>query len=265
MKTLFLFLLSAATFVQPAAAQIIEHPIIDQLATTADVIAVARLREPQIWQTSQLVVMTGQSKALIERSLKGGELPLKVMIRVVRHLAPESLTREPSQAPSEAKEFPKTPATPTEFREAGDTANLENADKVIVFLRRSKLGTLSAIDGFLYALPYSPELEKWVATSVKDQHNLKAGDGDDAEKSIDTSIIPRKSQIYQEIKRRNPQQRILLSEEEKTAEWVQVAIVEDHPTHVVTLERLRVYAGGRIERLTYDDNGEDVWIRDDQP
>ena len=48
-------------------------------------------------------------------------------------------------------------------------SRLDNADKVIVFLRRSKDGGLSAVDGFLYTLPYSAELESAVLSAAKNQ------------------------------------------------------------------------------------------------
>jgi|GEM_PF-5995748 len=82
------------------------------------------------------------------------------------------------------------------------------------------------------------------------------------EKPIDTSIVFRNSQAYLSIKKRNPGLRLLLLEEAKSPKWVQVAIVEDHPTHVITLERLRVHSDGSIERLTYDAEGDDVWLPD---
>jgi len=164
-----LLLLLAVAFGYPAAAQSNEHPIIHQLAAKADAIAVARLREPQVWRTSELIVMTGQSTARIERTLKGKELPLKITVQVVRHLDPEILVLEPPQVPSAARGFPATPAMPGEIGKARDTDSLENADKVIVFLRRSGKGELSAVDGFLYTLPYSPELERAVSSAAKHQ------------------------------------------------------------------------------------------------
>lgn len=143
--------------------------MIHQLTAEADVIAVAKLCEPQMWFTSELIVMTGQSSALVERTLKGKELPSKVTVQVVRHLDIENLALEPPQVPNKAKNFPATPASPSKFTRADDTTGIDNMDKVIVFLRRSKDGELSAVDGFLYTLPYSTELESAVLSAAKNQ------------------------------------------------------------------------------------------------
>jgi hypothetical protein len=166
-----LLLLLAVSFGHPAAAQTNEHPIIHQLATAADVIAVARLREPQLWRSSELIVMTGLSTALIDRTLKGEVQPPKIMIQVVRHLDIEHMEPELPNAPSPngGLKFPVTPAIPSKPTNVHDTTGLESADKVIVFLRRSKEGTLSAVDGFLYTLPYSLELEGAVSSAVRTQ------------------------------------------------------------------------------------------------
>jgi hypothetical protein len=166
-----LLLLLAVSFGFPAAAQTNEHPIIHQLVTSADVIAVAWIRDPQFWFTSELIVMTGQSTALVERTLKGEKLPLKITVGVVRHLDIESLVLERPQEPSPKGrlEVPVTPAIPSKFTTVDDTDRLKSADKVIVFLRRGKDGTLSAIDGFLYTLPYSLELEGVVSAAAKNQ------------------------------------------------------------------------------------------------
>jgi hypothetical protein len=172
-----LLLLLAVSFGFPAAAQTKEHPIIYQLVTTADVVAVARVRDPQIWLTSELIVMTGQSTALVERTLKGEKLPLKITVGIIRHLDTESLVLERPQEPNPkgGLEFPVTPAIPSKFTKVDDTDRLKSADKVIVFLRRSKDGTLNAIDGFLYTLPYSLELEGVVSAAAKDQAQQDGG------------------------------------------------------------------------------------------
>jgi len=164
-----LFLLLAASFGCPVVAQTNEHPVIHQLATSADVIAVARLREPQIWRESELIMMTGQSTALVERTLKGEALPTKITIQIVRHLDIEHMAIETPQAPNPKTglDFPVTPAIPSKFITVDDTDRLKSADKVIVFLRRSKDGTLNAVDGFLYTLPYSFELEGVVSSAAK--------------------------------------------------------------------------------------------------
>ena len=145
--------------------------MIYQLAAEADVIAVAKLREPQIWITSELIVMTGQSTALVERTLKGKEQPSKITVQVVRHLDIESLVFECPQKPSPkvGPEVPVTPAIPSKFTTVDDTDRLKNADKVIVFLHRGEDDTLNAIDGFLYTLPYSLELEGVVSVVAKNQ------------------------------------------------------------------------------------------------
>jgi hypothetical protein len=83
--------------------------------------------------------------------------------------------------------------------------------------------------------------------------------------SIDVSIVFKRSQVYFDIKKRNPDQRHLLMEDSRSPEWVQVAIVEDHPTHVVAIERFRVYANGRIEKLILKADGEEAWIPDNRP
>lgn len=80
--------------------------------------------------------------------------------------------------------------------------------------------------------------------------------------SIDTSIVFKCSRTYLDIKKRSPGQRLLLMEDSSSPEWVQVAIVEDHPTHVVRLATLRVHGDGRIERLILDDDGEEAWRPD---
>ena len=85
------------------------------------------------------------------------------------------------------------------------------------------------------------------------------------EQPIDLSIVFKNSRTYLDISKRNPDQRHLLMVDSRTAEWTQVAIVEDHPTHVVTLDRLRVYANGRIERLILEDDGEEAWVSDQRP
>lgn len=164
-----LLLLFAVSLGHPVLGQTNQHPIIHHLATTADVIAVARINDPKVWITSELVIMTGQSTALVERTLKGVELPSKITVQVVRHIDIETLALESPQAPIKTKNFPTTPASPTKFDRADDSASLDSADKVIVFLRRSKNGDLSAVDGFLYTLPYSPELESAISSAAKNQ------------------------------------------------------------------------------------------------
>ena len=172
-----LFLLLAVSFGFPAAAQTNEHPIIYQLAATADVIAVAKLREPQIWRGSELVVMTGHATALVERTLKDESLPSKITVQVIRHLDSESLVLERPEIPSPKAgfEFPVTPAIPSKFTTVDDTDRLKSADKVIVFLRRGKDGALNAIDGFLYTLPHSLELEGVVSAAAKNQAQQDGG------------------------------------------------------------------------------------------
>lgn len=152
-------------------AQTNEHPIIYQLVNTADVIAVARVREPQMWRTSELIVMTGQSTALVERTLKGEKLPSKITVQVVRHLDIENTALEPPQEPNpkSGSEFPVTPAIPSKFITVDATDQLKDSDKVIVFLRRSEDGTLNAVDGFLYTLPHTRELEGAVSSAAKHQ------------------------------------------------------------------------------------------------
>jgi hypothetical protein len=166
MKSLFTIL--AILFGHSATAQTNAHPMLHQLAAEADVIAVAKLREPRIWFTSELIRMTGQSTALVERTLKGKELSKKITVLVVRHIDIENITSEPPQVPIEAKNFPVTPSSPSKFAEA-ETTNLDHADKVIVFLRGSQDGELSAVDGFLYTIPYSGDLESAVLSAVKNQ------------------------------------------------------------------------------------------------
>jgi hypothetical protein len=172
-----LLLLLAISFGYPAAAQTNEHPIIHHLVTTADVIAVARLREPQMWIASELIVMTGQSTALVKRTLKGKELPTKINIQIVRHLDIEHMEPERPNAasPKGGLEFPVTSATPSKFIMVDDTNRLKSADKVIVFLRSTKEGTLSAVDGFLYTLPYSLELEGAISSATKNQAQQDGG------------------------------------------------------------------------------------------
>ena len=167
MKTLFLLLL-AVSIGYPAAAQSNEHPIIHKLATTADVIAIVRLREPPMWFTSELIVETGLSTALVERTLKGQKLPPRITIQVVRQWDPNPELPN-SENPKGELELPVTPATPSKSIKVDDTASLEKAEKVIVFLRRSEKGALSAVDGFLYTLPYSPELEGVVTSAANNQ------------------------------------------------------------------------------------------------
>lgn len=165
MRTFFTIL--AILFGCSSAAQ--EHPMIDQLAAKSDVIAVAKLREPQIWFTSELIMMTGHSSALVERTLKGKEQPSKITVQVVRHIDIENFALEPPQIPIQAKNFPVTPASPHKFVKSDASTDLDNADKVIVFLHRTKDGELSAVDGFLYTLPYSAELESAVLSAAKNQ------------------------------------------------------------------------------------------------
>lgn len=182
MKSLLILLAVSSGF--PAAAQSNEHPIIHQLVTTADVIAVARVRDPQMWFTSELIVMTSQSTAVVDRTLKGTELPTKITIQIVRHLDIEHSAPElPNAAdPKDDSEFPVTPATPSKFVKVDDTDRLKRSDKVIVFLRRSKDGTLNSVDGFLYALPYSLELDGVVSSAAKRQAQ-RGGAGQPATRS----------------------------------------------------------------------------------
>jgi hypothetical protein len=165
----FLFAIVATLIGYSSTAQTKPHPMIDQLAAEADVIVVAKHREPQIWRGSELIVMTGLSTALVERTLKGKELPSKITVKVVRHLDIQNLALEPPQVPIEAKNFPVTPVAPTKYVSPDVTTDQDNADKVIVFLRRSKDGELHAIDGFLYTLPFSDELESALLASIKNQ------------------------------------------------------------------------------------------------
>lgn len=176
MKPLLLVL--AVSFEFPASAQTSEHPVLHELATTADVIAIAKLREPQMWRTSELMVMTGHASALVERTLKGESLPSKTTVQVVRHLDIQSVALEPPQEPNSkgGSEFPVTPAAPSKFIVVDDTDQLMSAAKVFVFLRRAKDGTLNAVDGFLYTLPYSIEMEG-VVSSIAKRHAQQAVDG----------------------------------------------------------------------------------------
>lgn len=166
-----LLLLLAISFGLPAAAQTTEHPLIYQLATTADVIAVARMRDPQIWIGSELIVETAHSTALVERTLKGEKLPLKITIQIVRHLNLESMALERPQEPNQnsVSAFPITPTSTSKYITVDDTDQLKDAAQVIVFLRRAKDGTLSAVDGFLFTLPYTRELEGVVSSAAKNQ------------------------------------------------------------------------------------------------
>lgn len=164
-----IFALFAVLFTYSAEAQNNAHPILHQLVRDADVVAVAKLREPQLWVTSELIVMTGQSTAHVERTLKGKELPTKIIIRVVRNIDIEHVVSEEPQLPEKAVGFPVTPVIPTKFTKDEGAADATPADKVIVFLRRSENGDLSAVDGFLYSLPYSPELASAVLSATKNQ------------------------------------------------------------------------------------------------
>ena len=168
-----LLLLFAVSFGFPAAAQTPEHSVLHELATTADVIAVAKLREPQMWSMSELIVMTGHATALVERTLKGESLPSKITVQVVRQLDVQSVALERPQEPNAkgGAEFPVTPAAPSKFIVVEDTDQLKSAAKVFVFLRRAKDGTLNAVDGFVYTFPYSTEAEGMVSSLAKKHAN----------------------------------------------------------------------------------------------
>lgn len=165
-----LLLLFALVFGTVALGQSNEHSMVRELVTTSDVVVVAKHRPPQVWIASESVILTGQSEALVLRTLKGDESRMqRIKFEVVRHLDFDGLSAEAPSLPGEATGFPETPATPTEFQKPADSVNLEHFDKVMLFLRRAQNGSLRAADGFLYSLPYSPELEALVSILVKNQ------------------------------------------------------------------------------------------------
>lgn len=176
MKSLFLLL--AVSFEFSVAAQTNEHPVLHEMASTADVIAVAKLREPQVWRLSELIVMTGHATALVERTLKGESLPSKITVQVVRHLDLENLTLESPEVPilDSGWKIPAVQAASDKVIVADDKDQLKSAVSVLVFLRRAKDGTLNAVDGFLYTLPHSIELEG-VVSAIAKRNAQKAVDG----------------------------------------------------------------------------------------
>jgi len=81
---------------------------------------------------------------------------------------------------------------------------------------------------------------------------------------IDTSIVFKESKSYLEAKSANPDARLAIQEGARRDNYVEIAVIENHETHVVTLARLRVYSTGKILRMREDKDGEEVWISDNR-
>ena len=81
---------------------------------------------------------------------------------------------------------------------------------------------------------------------------------------VDTSIVFKESKSYLKAKSVNPDARLAIMEGARRDNYVEISVIENHETHVVTLARLRVYSTGMILRMREDKNGEEVWVSDNR-
>jgi len=160
-----------------ASADVVQkHPLLSELVGSADEIVVARQRLPQMWTTSELVVFTGLAEADITKSVKGtAGSGCRLRFRIVRIFEAEPEPIQEAAIPSESIQFPRTPDVPSEFKDTGEVKIPVKAPEEILFLRRNQDGSLSAIDGFVYALPYSVDLERAIRAVQKFQAQQGAG------------------------------------------------------------------------------------------
>ena len=164
-----------------ASADVVhEHPLLSELVGSADEIVVARQMSPKMWVTSELVVLTGVAEAAVTKSLKGSEgSGNRIKFQIVRVIDVEPEPIQKPKIPSGAEDFPKTPEVPQARSRSEDSKIAPEAPEEVLFLRRNQNGPLSALDGFVYALPYSVDLERAINTVQKSQAQ-QAGAGQPA-------------------------------------------------------------------------------------
>ena len=168
MNTINQILLAIIAFCAQSNAD--SHPIVSRLIESADVVVVAKYQEPHLWFTSGLIDLTGSAEAHVEKTLVSDHtLEKNIRFEVTRYLEIET-------------DF--EPAVPSELLVVPHPSDFDKLPSSIIFLRRSANGTLSAEDGFSFALPYSVELERVVASKLKKKAE-RAGAGQPATKPAD--------------------------------------------------------------------------------
>lgn len=135
------------------------HPLIQRLVESSDVIVVGTVKDPLVWFTSELIILTGTGEALVERPLLQDDGQIKegqkLEFRVVHNLDLDF-----DDLPQAAAQEEKKTAEGGQPNEAGPDS--PGKQRLIVFLKRDGKGTLYAEDGFLFTLPHDGSLERLV-------------------------------------------------------------------------------------------------------
>ena len=152
------FLLVALVLTAAERATADSHPWIQRLVEASEVIVVGTVKDPLVWYTSELMVLTGTGEVKIERALLEGAEKIregqKLEFRIVHNLDLDFDELPPGAGEAGAQ--------PHEPGHAGKDQPSTESRRLIVFLKRDGKGTLYAEDGFLFTLPHDGTLERLV-------------------------------------------------------------------------------------------------------